>query len=296
MPYCYEFAAPAGSFGVRSDVDVAGPLKLYVGAWPWRAVADVASPDLEILRRPDGSMTLRLTAPPQIERSTGSVIESASGLLDMLMRRCLEHDPSYAGLHAGSVLIDGKLVVFPGDSHAGKSTLALQLVMRGHVMGGDDRLLVGPLVGDEAAPIEGVLMGLNARVRYPLHARAGAAFARFVDARRLPAEAISPSIGFIGFRAGELAPFGRRAPLSAIVVPVRREGGGVGLERAARSEIMRLLLEQMHAPHFSAAALTAVARAAADAVPGFVLRFDDSAQAAARIEALARSGFGDPAG
>ncbi|MGE0155191.1 MAG: hypothetical protein AB7R90_21435 [Reyranellaceae bacterium] len=293
MPYCYEFEAPDGCFGVTSEVDLAGPLKLYVGAWPWRSVPVLAQTHVEVARQPEGGMRLHLTAQPQINRPTEYVIESASGVLDMLTRLCLEQLGPYGDLHAGSALIDGKLIVLPGESHAGKSTLALQLAARGHVLGGDDRLLMGPLTGAAEQRLEGVLLGLNARLRFPLDRRGGEAFARFVDERRLAAEAISPALGFIAPRAGELAPFGHRAPLAAIVVPLRQDSGGNALERAAFSEIMRLLLEQLHAPHLPAAQLTQAVRQAALSVPGYVLRFEDSARAAQMIEALAQSGFGD---
>ena len=54
---------------------------------------------------------------------------------------------------------------------------------------------------------------------------------------------------------------------------------------------MRQLLEQTHAPHLPVEALVAAVQALAGSRPGYVLRYDDSAAAAAAIETLARDGF-----
>lgn len=292
MDHFYEFAAPDGVFRVRSEIDISGPLAIFVGRWPWRVIEASDAVDVEVARRP-GGYRLRLCALPEAPLETEYVAESASAALDMLTRLTMQRLGSYAVLHAGSALIDGRLVLFPGQSEAGKSTLALQLAARGHVLGGDDRLLVGPLRQTTAGALEGVLLGLNARVRLPLHPRAGAAFARFIAERRLPAEALPTNIGFIAPRPTELAAFGQRAPLAALVLPRRTDSGGVSLESASFSDIMRLLLEEFHAAHWHAAELTEAARTLAQALPRYVLRFDDSAAAAAAVEDLARSGFGD---
>jgi hypothetical protein len=294
MLHCYEFAAPNGVFRIHSAVDIAGPLELYVGRWPWREVEADAAADVEILRRAEGGFLVRLCHEPQLTLQVEHVMESASGALDMLIRLAMEQLGAFAMLHAGSALIDGRLVAFPGRSKSGKSTLALQLALRGHVLGGDDRVLVGPLGG--GAAVDGVLLGLNARMRLPVDARAGSRFIRYVEERRLAAPRLSPLLGFIAPRPQEMAPFGQRAPLAALIVPVRGEAGGVVLEPASFSDIMRLLLEEFYAPHWTAAELTQVAHALAQAVPAFVLRFDDSAKAAAALEGLARSGFRERVG
>jgi hypothetical protein len=293
MPYWYEFAAPDGVFRVRSDVDISGPLTLYVGCWPWRVLATAEEADVEILRRPGGFLT-RVCAMPEVSYQADYIIESASAALDMMIRLTMERLGKFILLHAGSSMIDGTLVAFPGRSTAGKSTLALQLVLRGHLLGGDDRMLVGPVDGREN--IDGVLLGLNARVRLPIDQRAGPEFARYIDERRLEAPALSTQLGFVAPRPSEMAPFGTRARLAALIIPVREDSGGVALEPAAFSDIMRLLLEEIHAPQWTAAQATEAMRGLAQALPSFVLRFDDSAKAAAAMERLVRSNFGDLAG
>ncbi len=292
MAYFYEFAAPAGVFAVRSAIDLAAPIEFYAGIWPWRTVPPMSAPDVVV--ETDGPhMTLRIAANPALSQKATSLVESASVLLDVLTRLCLEQLGPFVDLHAGSAAIDGNLVVFPGPSLAGKSTLALQLASRGHLLGGDDRLLIGPLQEKPGTKIEGVTLGLNARMRLPINPRAGSAFVDYVAARTRYADWLPPRIGFIFPREGEVARFSQRFPLAAIVMPLRRETGGVGLEPFPFSDIMRLLLEQTHAPHLPARQLIEAVRLLARTVPCVALRFDDSAAAAEEIERLARSGFKD---
>jgi len=292
MAYFYEFAAPVGVFAVRSAIDLAAPVEFYAGIWPWRTVPPMAAPD--VIVEMDGShMTVLVAANPTLSQKATSLVESASVLLDVLTRLCLEQMGPFVDLHAGSAVIDGQLVVFPGPSLAGKSTLALQLASRGHLLGGDDRVLLGPLQEEPKMQIQGVTLGLNARMRLPVNPRAGAAFVDYVASRTRHADWLPPRIGFIFLREGEAARFAQRFPLAAIVMPLRREAGGVGLEPAPFSDIMRLLLEQTHAPHLPARQLIEAARLLAQTLPCFTLRFDDSGAAAEEVERLARSGFRD---
>lgn len=292
MAHFYEFAAPAGVFTVRSVLDLSAPIEFYAGIWPWRRVAPMAAPDV-VVEAQDAHMSVRIAANPALSQKATSLVESASVLLDVLTRLCLEQLGPFVDLHAGSAAIDGRLVVFPGPSLAGKSTLALQLAARGHLLGGDDRLLIGPLRQDPPVQIEGLTLGLNARMRLPINPRAGADFADYVSARMRHADWLPPRIGFIFPRDGEVARFAQRFPLSAIVMPLRRDTGGVGLEPASFSDIMRLLLEQTHAPHLPATQLIEATRLLAETLPCFALRFDDSAAAAAAVELLVRSAFKD---
>ena len=305
MLWHFEFAGPVRAIRVRSALDLAEPISLQVCAWPWRALggreaADVAigiAADIAIESEDGWRGVLRLPGRDLPERPAESPLETASALFDVLIRLCLEqleeqaggHGGAYVDLHAGSALIDGRLVAMPGPSQAGKSTLALQLAARGHALGGDDRLLIGPFAPDPAA-LAAMTLGLNARVRLPLHATSGN-FAAFVDRRLIRLEGLPQGIGFLAPRSGEAAAFGVRAPLAGFVVPQRRDGGGIALEKASASDIMRQLLEQTHAPHLPVEALVAAVQALAGSRPGYVLRYDDSAAAAAAIETLARDGF-----
>src|SRR5262245_20982514 len=107
MSYCYEFAAPNGVFGVRSAVDIAQPLQLFAGLWPWRTVAGLATVDVEISRVAAGGLRVHMPAHEGAMRQIGTEIDSASGALDMLTRLTMEQLGPYAMLHAGSALIDG---------------------------------------------------------------------------------------------------------------------------------------------------------------------------------------------
>lgn len=291
MAHYYEFAAPSGRFTASSAIDIAEPIGFYAGLWPWRTIAPVAAPDIEIDAAAGGGARLRHGGAAETVQDASSGMETAAALFDMLARLCLERLDAFADVHAGSALIDGRLVLFPGPGHAGKSTLALQLMARGHVLGGDDRLLIGPLRKNATA--EAWLLGMNARLRLPIDPRAGRDFADRMGPLLMPAPLVMASIGFVAPPPAGVAGFGQRAPIAAILLLQRRDAGGVALEPASFSDIMRGLLEQAHAPHLSALELTEAVRRLARERPGFTLRFDDSAAAAAAVERLVRSDFRD---
>jgi len=292
MTFFYEFGALTGVFIVRSAVDLSEPIEFYAGAWPWRELPGGVEPDVTVEK--EGAIyTVQITATPELSQQAPSRVESASVMLDVLTRLCMEQLGPYADLHAGSAAIDGRLVVFPGPSLAGKSTLALQLALRGHLLGGDDRLLIGPLQEKPNTQLQGVTLGLNARMRLPINPGAGDAFADYIRERTRHADWLPPRIGFIFPRQGEIARFAQRFPLAAIVMPLRRNAGGVGLEPASFSDIMRLLLEQTHAPHLPAKQLIEAVRMMAQTLPCFTLRFDNSAAGAEAVERLARTEFRD---
>lgn len=296
----FEFAGPARAILVRSALDLAEPVSLQLCAWPWRALDDLAGRDVDVLVDSDDGWrgALSLPARPRLRSEAASPLETAGALIDMLIRLCLEQlaesgHGDWADLHAGSVVIDGKLIALPGASQAGKSTLALQLAANGHVLGGDDRVLVGPLdaAGSGKGP-QGLALGMNARVRLPLHADTGR-FADFVGRRLIRLEGLPEGIGFLAPLAGEAVEFGKRLPLAGFVLPQRVPGAAPALEKATASDIMRQLLEQTHAPHLPVETLMRSLRSLSAGCPGYVLRYDDSAAAAAAIEALARKGFGE---
>ncbi len=67
-------------------------------------------------------------------------------------------------LNAGAALAGGGALVFAGESHAGKSAIALHLAAAGRTLLGDDRLLVATLGG----PPRATALGLARKVRTPL--------------------------------------------------------------------------------------------------------------------------------
>jgi hypothetical protein len=188
-------------------------------------------------------------------------------------------------LHASAVLIGDRLALFVGPSLSGKSTLALQLLARGHRLFADDRLLVGPL-GEpktETPAAFGMALGLTPRVRCPPHPAAGALFAEFVE-RHVAQRA--GTIGFLPLPGDRAAAFGETAVLGALILPERQETGGVSLQRASDAAVSRVVLEQVHAPQMAATGLLAAVRRLVGRVPGWYLRYDDSAQAATAVKTM----------
>ncbi|MBM1277189.1 PqqD family protein [Ponticoccus sp. SC6-36] len=87
----------------------------------------------------------------------------------------LEAHCDMRALHCGAVRISGRMVLFSGVGHAGKSTLMARLSMEPGVRVFCDDIL--PIRADATA----VALGVPPRVRLPLPASGGAAFDRFVQ-------------------------------------------------------------------------------------------------------------------
>ena len=152
-----------------------------------------------------------------------------------IIESCIEDAPKTLWLHCGSVLINGRLVVFPSHSHAGKSTLIARLAAAGYTVFGDDIL---PLTADDGF---GTALGLAPRLRLPLPSRASAPFVAFVDGHR---GATDGRYLFLDLGPEGLAARGRIAPLGAIVLLDRRAAGPASVGPAPRAVVLQTLVNQ----------------------------------------------------
>lgn len=93
-----------------------------------------------------------------------SPASAACSLVGDLISQRLAGEPELLGLHCGSVEVNGRLVLFPESSKAGKSTLTVAFAAAGYRIFGDDVLGL-------TAHGEGVAMGVAPRLRLPLPCR-----------------------------------------------------------------------------------------------------------------------------
>jgi len=291
------FAAPGGEILVASDVDLLPYLDRFLGGWPVQQ-ADAGRPaDVCVAATPDGLRLTTRAIPDAVLQATGAA-DAANLLADMLSRLAAMALPGFAEVHAGAAAIGNGAVLLCGPSLCGKSTLALQLALRGHRLLADDRALVGPMFaagGPRLAPPKPwlVALGLTPRARHPAHAAAGAAFAAFVARRALP---VPGPVRYLALDADLLAPFGSGTTLRAIILPQQRESGGVDLRPLPAKEAVRVLAEQIHAPTLPLTDLVRAAGQLAAAVPTLGLVYDSSAAAAEAIERALLGGPGAPRG
>lgn len=287
----YRFAALDDTW-IRVDSDAAlEPFhRRFLALWPV-IEGGVAPPDIviEAIGADIDAYVLRHPALPDGAIRVASAEEAVNQIVPPLVAEVIERAPRLVSLHAGSARIGDGLIVLPGDSMSGKSTLSLQLALRGARFVGDDRLLVGDGTarGGDGGPA-GVALGLTPRVRLPIHPAAGADYIAFIE-RHMTIEHRdddgAPTIATIDPGSIGAARFGEMAPISAIVVPRRVEGDedALDLRPLARGQAALALLHQAATPAVDAAELVGMMGALAAGVPCWSLAFGSSARAADRL-------------
>lgn len=155
---------------VENAPDVVEALARAMPGWPIStSAARGPTPDSYIIRDADGLWQGGVNEPDEF--ALPSAASAACSLVGELASQRLGNAPEWLGLHCGSVEIDGRLVLFPESSKAGKSTLTVAFAAAGYRVFGDDVLGL-------TAQGEGVAMGIAPRLRLPLP---DSFSARFID-------------------------------------------------------------------------------------------------------------------
>lgn len=273
---------------VRNAEAVLAHLPLFLGGWPLRWIDESERPepvpDIDIVERGDGAIGVATVAH---RAEYASAMDAANAFAGALIGAFVGRRSAMICLHAGSALIGGGLVALIGGSHAGKSSVALQLAAAGYRLFGDDRIALD--LADMAAPL-GLCLGLMPKIRLPLPPDAGPRLAEFVDAY---SELQDEGAAYLKPWAEEAATFGETASLRALVVLDRSEGTLARLEPLARPALLRTMIESVTAPQLDAAALVAQLDALARAVPAYALSFDSSREAATLLARSLTRGPGD---
>jgi len=137
-----------------------------------------------------------------------SATSAVCSVVGELMGYYLERQPELLGLHCAAVEIAGRLVLFPEDSRAGKSTLSAAFMAAGYRVFGDDVLAL-------TAQGEGVAMGVAPRLRLPLPTSFSAEFSAYLaESIRLADD----RYGFVLPVDAPLAPHAERTPVNTIVL------------------------------------------------------------------------------
>ena len=137
-----------------------------------------------------------------------SATSAVCSVVGELIGYYLELQPELLGLHCAAVEIAGRLVLFPEDSRAGKSTLSAAFMAAGYRVFGDDVLAL-------TAQGEGVAMGVAPRLRLPLPTSFSAEFSAYLaESIRLADD----RYGFVLPVDAPLAPHAERAPVGTIVL------------------------------------------------------------------------------
>ena len=284
----YRFAPDEQPIRVASATPLEPHASRFWRAWPF-------APDPRALNAPDitvGALPAKLdehyTDPrddwgggfrlshPSIEggfMDCPSAEEAANQLAGVLVAARVRAAAGSVAAHAASCATPQGVVVLPGPSMSGKSTLSLQLMLAGGRLFGDDRLLIDAARGTATA------LGLTPRLRLPVPAEAGAALAGLARA----SGTADGEIAYLDLTDSQAAPFNTTAPIAAFVAPERVAGGPARLAKSSTSGIVRALLGgAVTNQGNSAATLAAVARLAAR-TPCWSLRWSNSAEAGALL-------------
>ena len=173
---------------------------------------------------------------------------AANALIGALIAAHVAQDDALVSIHAGAVRIGDGLVLLLGDNEGGKSTFATVLASRGQRFFADDRLILNLA---EATPV-GSSLAIAPKLRLPLPREADAAYRNFV-ARNSGLN--WPEMAVLRPGSEQAAAFGESLPVRALVV-LRRDTDTARPDQPTLSAIrqpdmVRVLLEQLFAPHLS---------------------------------------------
>ena len=192
---------------VQNAPDAVQALAQALSGWPLTVhSAQGATPDTYIYRDSDGMWQGSRHEENEFELPTAA--SAACSLVGELVARRLETEPTLLGLHCGSVEINGKLVLFPESSKAGKSTLTVAFAAAGYRVFGDDVLGL-------TAQGEGVAMGVAPRLRMPMPDSFSAEFVEYAERYAGPED---ERYRFVIPAENRLARYDDISPVGAIVL------------------------------------------------------------------------------
>jgi hypothetical protein len=273
-PMCIRFDGASAVIALPLDPRLLDALQVAAAGWSFKEVAAPEAPTTVVL--PLGESEYEVHSPAH-EPTPASAVGAACCIMVDVVDDMITKRPATLWLHCGSVLLNGRLVIFPSHSHAGKSTLMGRLSERGHKVFGDDIL---PLAADDE---KGVGLGIAPRLRLPLPASASEGFRRFVGART---GASDEQYAYLRLEDAELARHGEEAALGAIVLLDRHDGESARFLPADRAAVLLTLVNQNFTSGEPADRLLARLHVLMDRLPSMTLRYSDLDAAVDAIEAM----------
>lgn len=273
------FRATGWSIGLAGCPDVAAGLKSILHGWGVERV-DGRMPDAEIAREGGGYLWSSSAGPDPAarpkphswdKRPPETAMSVVTDLHDVFIDWYLADHPDLLCLHAGAVELGEALVVFPSVGKSGKSTATIALAARGHRFFCDDVLPVDPL------SLDGQGLGIAPLLRKPVPGGVAA----FAAERPGPS---NESWTYVRLREGEIAPFGERRSVRALVLLDRREGAAPTLAPVGKPEMLKeAILQNFGARSAPAMVLDSLARLI-EAKDCYRLVYGDVAQAVRLLE------------
>lgn len=146
-------------------------------------------------------------------------------------------------LHCAAVRMNDGLVIFPSVQKSGKSTIVVELAMRGYRVYCDDVLPV------DTKTFHGIAMGIVPRIRLPVPPSVSPQHKEFVESRIGLSDRFA---AYLNLRDGELANFGESGEIRAVLLLDRQtEPMLAQLSSARRALALSKLINQNYAKHMS---------------------------------------------
>ena len=256
----------------RNCPEAAGKLASVLHGWSLLPEPGALQTDVSIER--DGPLYEIRSAWLDGALREDSCVSAICTLIVELVAAYLAAHPWLLCLHCGSVLVDGRLVVFPSAYRAGKSTLVARLAAAGTRAFADDVMPIDPADGTCMA------LGVSPRLRLPLPASASADFRTFVAAHTGISDGYYQ---YLDLPPSRLARHGERAPIGAIVTLDRRPRAKARLLPSPRGEALRAMITRNFSRRRGAAEILASLSGLMRGTPAYVLRFSDLEDASAAI-------------
>ncbi|MFQ5783797.1 MAG: PqqD family protein [Alphaproteobacteria bacterium] len=202
-------------------------------------------------------------------------VDAVCNFLVDLLRAYVADDRTLLCLHSAAAEFAGRLVVFPSDYRAGKSTLSAYLAAAGVRLYADDVL---PIKEDDN---RGVAPGILPRLRLPLPPEAAADFRDYVSRHKGIA---NERALYLDLDADALAQHGEQAPIGGFVLLDREAGAPAELKPLGKSEMLKRVILRNFAREVEPVDILERLHALVDAGPSYVLRYGGGAEAAALLK------------
>ncbi|MDZ4736904.1 MAG: PqqD family protein [Rhodospirillaceae bacterium] len=290
-------AAPDGETRLLTFANLSRPIA-FLDSWPvaeillrllrgWPLVTDrPASAPPAITVRHEGGLYRVDCGWSGGARDLADPIDAACALIAELIQALLAEQNKRLCLHSAAVEIDGRLVLFPSDYRAGKSTFVAALAARGARIFSDDVL---PLTADRGF---GIAPGLSPRLRRPLPNDMSAGLRAFVDRHRGPT---STRYRYLDLGPMHLAAFGEVAPIGAFVLLEREARAEAQLLETSAADVLRRLVLRNFARSLPASVILARLHELVEIGPRLRLRYARAEEGADLLLCVAKSWHGEPA-
>ncbi|MEX0808587.1 MAG: PqqD family protein [Dongiaceae bacterium] len=289
---------PAADTGLLTFANLSRPIAFF-DSWPvaeillrllrgWPLVTDrLAGGPPAITVRREGGLYRVDCGWSEGARDLADPIDAACALIAELIQALLAEQGKRLCLHSAAVEIDGRLILFPSDYRAGKSTFVAALAARGARIFSDDVL---PLTADRGF---GIAPGLSPRLRRPLPNDISSGLRAFVDRHCGPT---STRYRYLDLGPMHLAAFGEVAPIGAFVLLERETGAEARLFETSAAEVLRRLVLRNFARSMPASVILARLHGLVEIGPRYRLRYARAEEGADLVLRAAKSWGSDATG